>query len=163
MIQVRPKLFDDVAGAVLEDLADPALVSFDQLILIRGVIEVANARGCSRPDDLRYVKGPFSRVRSGDEQAADSIPGALNKSASAERVIARVFFGQRRHDGLDHVVFHRVIGKCMSKVVSITSSALAKIGRGFSRHGSSGEDASIREGRVIKAILRGQPELFLET
>jgi hypothetical protein len=160
VIDVWPKLFCHVGEAVLNDLAGPALVGLHPLILVRGVVGVANPRGGSGADKLGNVEGPVSRVRSGDSQAANRIPGAFEESAFAQRVVTGIFFGQRWHNRSHHIVLNGVVRKCVRIVDSIAGRALAKLWLRLLRHRGSGKNSRVDERGVVKAVLRSKPEFF---
>src|SRR5215469_3482533 len=66
-VDLRPKLLQDVPGAVEGKLRTPALVSFDPRTRARWVVGVANAGRRARPADFRNIERVSLAVCPSDE------------------------------------------------------------------------------------------------
>src|SRR5258707_6515130 len=106
------------------------------------------------------VKFSIAGSRAREKQAAHGIPSALEKPATSERVVARVFARQGRDDGFRHVISNHLVGHRMPVVAAEAFGALSKLRIRPIRLTDTCEDPGGNERRVIEAVLRRQPELL---
>ena len=89
---VRPEFLQDVENAVERNLAHPFLSRLGPGAFPAGVIKVGNPGAGTVADDLGEVEGLTAGIGSGDEQAANGVTRALEKSAVEEQL--RIGWGQ---------------------------------------------------------------------
>ena len=107
------------------------------------------------------LKVSVSSIVSGDDGAAESVAGALEKAAVAQGVVAVILMRDDRDDGFDHVVLDRLIDKVVPVVAGIAGSALVELRSCVGCLAIGCEDGRHKEGGVVEGVLGGGEELFL--
>src|SRR5208282_3902759 len=123
---VRPELLEEVEQAVESNLVSPLLSGLGPGALALRVVEVGDARAGAVAHDLGEVEGLASGIGAGDEQTADGVARPREESAVEAGVVARVFTGQRGHDGLGEVVAHGLVGEGVPVIAPESGAALVE-------------------------------------
>ena len=107
--------------------------------LAGGVVGGGDAAGGARADDFADVEGFVAGIVTGDDDAGESVAGALPEAAAAEGVIAIVLVGDGRNDAFDEEILDGLIGSGMPEVAAEGDTAGSKLGIGISAEAVAGE------------------------
>ena len=85
------------------------------------------------PKTSLMLKVFLAGIVTGDDDAGDSVAGALPEAAAAEGVIAIVLVGDGRNDAFDQEILDGLIGSGMPEVATEGDAARAELGIGIFR------------------------------
>ncbi len=162
VIDVRPKLLEDVKEAVNTNLRQPLLPGLGPGAFRSRVIKVGNTRSCPVPNNFREIEASSAGIGFRNQETAYCIAGAAEESSMAERVVPRVLPCSGRYYGFRKVVSDRLISKRVPIVAAISRGSLMEFGCRIFRLGTAGQHARNNKRGIIKAVLRSEPKLLLE-
>jgi len=158
---IGPELFQDIGGTGDDELRGPVLRCLDYATFLGRVVQVGHACFKSVTADLRGIEFFSPSVVLGDEDAGQSIAGPAEKTVLAERVIARIFMGQRGNDGFREIGSRNLVGEGPPIVPAKTCGSAAQFGVGVGAQAVRGEDAGDDEGGIIEAVMQGKYEFLV--
>jgi len=162
VVDVRPKLFDDEGEGVDADIQAPLIAGVAKGAFAGGVVEAGEPGRGSGADDFAGVEDFLAGVRAGDDDAGESVAGALEEAAVAEGVVAIVLMGDGRDDGFDEEVFAGLVDDGVPEVTAVGDAAVTELGIRVAFEVVAGDGEGDKDGGVIKRIFKGSGELLLD-
>jgi len=162
VVDVRPKLLEDVEDAVKGDLRQPFLPGFGPRAFPCGVIKIGDAGSRPVPDNFGEIEASAARIGSRNDETTYRIAGPAEEPSVAQGVVARVLARSGWYDGFRKVVSDRLITERVSIVAAVSRGPLTEFGCRIFRLGAAGQHARNNKRGIIKAVLRGEPKLILE-
>jgi hypothetical protein len=159
VVDVGPEFLDDEGYGVDADVEAPLVGGVAEGALADGVVNAGEAGGGSCADDFARVEDFLAGVGTGDDDAGESVAGALEEAAVAEGVIAVVLVGDGGDDGFDEEVFAGLVDGCVPEVAAVGDAASTELGVRVGFEVVAGEGQGNEEGGVVEGVFAGGDEL----
>lgn len=161
LVDVGPKLQEDVADAIVQQRTRPALNSIGRAAaFLTRVVTSGNLRRHAAAKNFREIKPAGARVILSDPQAADGVAGAMEESSAIKGVITGVLMREGRENSSSKIVLHRGVSKRVPVIAAETRRALMKFRVGIRGLLDARLYSDRYKRRIIESALGGKPELL---
>ncbi len=162
VVHVGPELFDDEGEGVDADVEAPLVGGVAEGAFADRVVEAGEAGGGSGAEDLAGVEDFVAGVGTGDDDAGESVAGALEEAAVAEGVVAVILMGEGGDDGFDEEVFAGLVDGRVPEVAAVGDAAGAELGVGVALEVVAGDGQGDEDGGVVEGVFGGGDVFLLD-
>ena len=120
MPDVGPEFLDDVVEGGGFHLVFPIAQGLMPTSLLRRVVKIGQRSFAGIASDLGLIEASSSGIGFGENGARERVADAVEKSALAERVIARIFTGDDGNEGLREICSRDAVGEGTPVIASVS-------------------------------------------